>query len=64
MRWKRAICCAKGSWVISAFFFIWFAAACIWTINALRRPVPPDRRFPPLWLPAMLVSELAPIYFV
>jgi acetyl esterase/lipase len=52
------------SGLISAFFFTWFAAACIWTVNALRRPVPPDRRLPPLWLPAMLVSELAPIYFV
>ncbi|HUG32712.1 MAG TPA: alpha/beta hydrolase [Acidimicrobiia bacterium] len=53
-----------GVRVISALFFIWFFAACIWTVNALRRPVPPDRRFPPLWLPGMLISELAPIYFV
>lgn len=50
--------------MISALFFTWFAVACIWTVNALRRPVPPDRRFPPLWLPGMLISELAPIYFV
>jgi acetyl esterase/lipase len=50
--------------VISAFFFTWFAVACLWTINALRRPVPPHRRLPPLWLPGMLISELAPLYFV
>jgi acetyl esterase/lipase len=30
----------------------------------LRHPVPPNRRFPPLWLPGMLVSEFAPWYFV
>ena len=48
----------------SAFLFTWFAAACIWTINALRRPVPPGRPFPPLWLPGMLISELAPLYFL
>jgi len=50
--------------VISALFFSWFAAACLWTVNALRRPVPPGKRFPPLWLPGMLVSELAPLYFM
>lgn len=38
--------------------------ACIWTLNALRRPVPPGRRLPPLWLPGMLISELAPVYLV
>lgn len=48
----------------SALFFIWFFAASVWTINALRRPTPPGRRFPPLWLPAMIVSELAPMYLV
>jgi acetyl esterase/lipase len=50
--------------LISALFFIWFAVACIWTINALRRPVPPGKPLPPLWLPGMLISELAPVYFV
>lgn len=50
--------------LISALFFIWFAAAIIWTVNALRRPVLPGHRFPPLWLPGMIVSELAPIYLV
>lgn len=50
--------------LISALFFTWFAAACSWTVNALRRPVPPGKRLPPLWLPGMLVSELAPLYFI
>ena len=49
--------------MISALFFVWFLAALAWTVNALRRPVPPHRRFPPLWLPGMLVSELAPLLF-
>ncbi len=53
-----------GTGLTSAFFFTWFAAACIWTVNALRRPIPPGKPFPPLWLPAMLVSELAPAYFL
>ncbi|MDX1449661.1 MAG: alpha/beta hydrolase, partial [Acidimicrobiia bacterium] len=44
--------------------FVWFGAACVWTWNALRRPVPPGKRFPPLWLPAMIVSELSPVFFV
>lgn len=48
----------------SALFLTWFAVACIWTLNALRRPVPPSKRLPPLWLPGMLISELAPWYFV
>ena len=50
--------------LISALSFIWFAVAFLWTVNALRRPVPPGKRFPPLWLPGMLVSELAPLYFI
>lgn len=50
--------------LISALFFTWFFAALVWTVNALRRPVPPGKRFPPLWLPGMIVSELAPVYFV
>jgi acetyl esterase/lipase len=50
--------------VISAIFFIWFAVATFWTVNALRRPVPPGRRMPPLWLPGMIVSELAPWFLV
>lgn len=46
--------------MIAALFFIWFLVSCLWTINALRRPVPPGKWFPPLWLPGMIVSELAP----
>ena len=45
--------------MISAFFFIYFFVAGLWTANALRRPVAPTSRFPPLWLPGMVVSELA-----
>lgn len=50
--------------MIPALFFIWFATATIWTVNALRAPVLPNQRFPPLWLPGMIVSELAPLFFV
>lgn len=50
--------------MISALLFLWFFLAFLWTVNALRRPVPPHRRFPPLWLPGMVVSELGPIFFV
>jgi acetyl esterase/lipase len=50
--------------VASALFFTWFFAASLWTVNALRRPVPPGGGFPPLWLPAMIVSELAPFFFL
>ncbi len=46
--------------MMSALFFTWFFAASLWTVNAIRRPVPPGKRLPPLWLPAMIVSELAP----
>ena len=44
----------------SALFFTWFFAATLWTVNALRHPVPLGRRFPPMWLAAMIVSESAP----
>ncbi|HEY5890466.1 MAG TPA: alpha/beta hydrolase [Acidimicrobiia bacterium] len=50
--------------MISALFFTWFAAAVIWTVNALRRPVIPGTGLPPMWLPGMLISELAPWYFL
>jgi acetyl esterase/lipase len=50
--------------MIASLFFTWFFAAGLWTLNALRRPVPPHRRLPPLWLPGMLISELAPLYLV
>ena len=44
----------------STIFVIWFGAAFLWTVNALRRPVQPGKGIAPPWLPAMLVSELAP----
>jgi len=44
----------------STLFVIWFGAAFVLTVNALRRPVQPGKGIPPPWLPAMLVSELAP----
>lgn len=50
--------------MISALFFTWFAVALIWTINALRPPVVPGQGLSPLWLPGMLISELAPWYFI
>lgn len=50
--------------MISALFLIWFFAASVWTLNALRRPVPPGKGIPPPWLPAMIVSELAPGYLL
>jgi acetyl esterase/lipase len=55
---------ARSVVLISAVFFTWFFAAGLWTVNSLRRPVPPNRKFPPLWLPGMIVSELAPLYLV
>jgi acetyl esterase/lipase len=50
--------------LISAVFFVWFFTAGLWTVNALRRPVPPGRGLPPMWLPGMIVSELAPLFFI
>lgn len=50
--------------MISAAFFVWFFTAGLWTLNALRRPVPPGGGLPPMWLPGMIVSELAPAFFV
>lgn len=52
------------SFLISAVFFVWGLVALVVTVNALRRPVAPGHRFPPLWLPGMLVSELAPLLFL
>jgi acetyl esterase/lipase len=50
--------------MISALFFTWFSVALLWTINALRRPVPPGHGLAPLWLPGMIVSELAGVFFI
>lgn len=45
---------------MTALLFTVAATSAMLTVNALRKPVPPGRRFPPLWLPGMVVSELAP----
>ncbi len=50
--------------MIAGLFFTWFLAAALWTVNALRRPVEPGEGLAPMWLPGMLISELAPVYFV
>ncbi len=44
----------------STIFVTWFGAALVLTVNARRRPVQPGRGIPPSWLPAMIVSEMAP----
>jgi len=54
----------EGRALISAVALVWFFTSFLWTVNALRRPVPPSHRFPPLWLPGMLISELAPVFLV
>lgn len=48
--------------MIPAVLFVYAAVALILSINALRRPAPPGSRFPPLWLPAMITSEMAPLW--
>jgi acetyl esterase/lipase len=48
--------------VTEALLFVYASVALILSINALRRPSPPGSRFPPLWLPAMITSELAPLW--
>lgn len=50
--------------MISALFFVWFSVACLWTVNALRRPTPPGEGLAPLWLPGMIVSELAGVFLL
>jgi acetyl esterase/lipase len=44
--------------VFAGLVFTYGVLAVFLTVNALRRPSPPSSRFPPLWLPAMLTSEL------
>jgi acetyl esterase/lipase len=44
--------------VFPGLVFTYGALAVFLTVNALRRPSPPTSRFPPLWLPAMLTTEL------
>jgi acetyl esterase/lipase len=49
--------------VTAGLFFTYALVAFLATVNALRKPVPPTSRLPPLWLPAMITSELAPAFF-
>ncbi len=44
--------------MIAALFLTYAGVALFNSVNALRRPVEPGSRFPPLWLPGMIVSEL------
>ena len=42
-----------------AIAFLTYAGVALFnSVNALRRPVRPGSKFPPLWLPGMIVSEL------
>ncbi len=50
--------------VIAALFLTYAGVSLFNSVNALRRPVAPGTRFPPLWLPGMIVSELATTVFV
>lgn len=50
--------------MIAALFVAYAAVALFNGVNALRRPVEPGHRLPPLWLPGMVVSELAGLVFV
>lgn len=43
---------------MAALFLTYAGVALFNSVNALRRPVGPGRRFPPLWLPGMIVAEL------
>jgi acetyl esterase/lipase len=49
--------------VVAALFIFYGGVSLFNSVNALRRPVEPGTRFPPLWLPGMVVSELAPTVF-
>lgn len=50
--------------MIALVFLALSVAAAVLVVNALRSPVAPGRPFPPPWLPAMVVSELAPLLVV
>lgn len=45
--------------MIPGLFFTFGLVALLLVVNALRRPVPPSHRFPPLWLFGMIASEAA-----
>jgi acetyl esterase/lipase len=47
----------------AGLFFTYALMALLLTVNALRRPVPPTSRFPPLWLPGLVTSEMAGFWF-
>lgn len=47
----------------SALLFVYGSLTLFTAVNGLRRPSPPTSRFPPLWLPAMLIGE-APYLFL
>jgi acetyl esterase/lipase len=46
----------------SAVLFIYGTIALLTGVNALRKPSPPTSRFPPIWLPAMIVGEAPWLY--
>ena len=46
----------------AGLYFTYGLVALLLAINALRRPVPPHRRLPPLWLPGMIASEAAGLW--
>lgn len=48
----------------SALLFTYGFVALLLTINALRRLRRPNAPIPPLWLPAMLTSSLAPLWLL
>lgn len=43
--------------------FLYGLVTTLTTVNAMRPPSPPTSRLPAIWLPAMLVGELAPAVF-
>ena len=48
----------------SALLFTFGSTALLLTVNALRRLRRPGAPFPPLWLPGMITTELAPLWIV
>ncbi len=44
--------------------FTFGLVALLLVVNALRSPKPPQHRLPPLWLPAMITSEMAGVWLV
>ncbi|HEY5684675.1 MAG TPA: alpha/beta hydrolase [Acidimicrobiia bacterium] len=50
--------------MVPGLFFTYSLVALAMTVNALRRPVLPPSRFPPLWLPGLVTTEMAGFWFV